>query len=163
MKSCPVTYSRPSPGTKTARVWEVADRITQETGQAARRSDVLNQIAQEGGNLATASTQYQYWKSAYESADVTQAKPSDQLRDVVERSLSIAPDGRFVIPQDMRDAMMLEEDGQVTARVEAGELRLISREVAIRRMQAEARKLKQPGQSLVDDFLAERRALWGED
>lgn len=63
----------------------------------------------------------------------------------------------------MRDAMMLDQDGQVAAHVESGELRLISREVAIRRMQEEACKLKRPGQSVVDEFLAERRAMWGED
>ena len=160
MKNRPVTYSRPSPGTRTGRVWEVADRITQETGQRARRSDVLNQIAQEDGNLVTASTQYQYWKATYESAGV---ESPDHLRDVAAQSLQVAPDGRFVIPRVMRDAMMLDEDGQVTACVESGELRLISREIAIRRVQEEARKFKQPGQSVVDEFLSERRAMWGED
>ena len=163
MKSRPVTYPRPSPGTRTGRVWEVADRITQETGQPARRSEVLKQIAQEDGNLATASTQYQYWKSTYESAGGKHSEPPDHLRDVAERSLRVAPDGRFVIPRDMRDAMMLNESGQVTACVESGELRLMSREAAIRRVQEELRKFKRSGQSVVDEFLAERRTMWGED
>lgn len=63
----------------------------------------------------------------------------------------------------MRAAMVLGEDGHVTARVVWGELRLISRPAAIERMQAETAALKQPGESVVDQFLAERRAMWGEE
>ena len=59
--------------------------------------------------------------------------------------------------------MVLSEDGHVTARVVRGELRLISRPAAIERMQTETAALKEPGESVVDEFLSERRAIWGEE
>ena len=58
--------------------------------------------------------------------------------------------------------MFLGEDGHVTARVVDGELRLLARGAAIRRMQNEAKAYKTPGESVVDEFLRDRRALWGE-
>ena len=68
-----------------------------------------------------------------------------------------------MIPLEMRRAMQLGEDGQVSARVEAGELRLLSQAVALRRVQSRLRRYKKPGESVVDQFLAERRAMWGEE
>ena len=59
--------------------------------------------------------------------------------------------------------MRLDADGLVTVRVDAGELRVVSRTVAIRRVQAGMRHYRKPGASVVDEFLAERRALWGEE
>jgi len=47
----------PTPGTKCAKVWEIATRM-----KGARRRDVLNACAAEGINPYTAATQYQSWK-----------------------------------------------------------------------------------------------------
>ena len=77
--------------------------------------------------------------------------------------LKVAPDGRILIPLEMREAIALGDDGRVTARVEAGELRLVSPAVAVRQIQARMRKYKKPGESIVDQFLADRRAMWGEE
>ena len=63
----------------------------------------------------------------------------------------------------MRAAMLLGAGGKITARIEDGELRVIAPSVAIRRAQAIARKHIKPGVSMVDEFLAERRAMWGEE
>ena len=68
----------------------------------------------------------------------------------------------MLIPAEMREAMGLGQDGAVTARVEGGELRLLSRAVAIRQVQARLRQGRRSGESVVDRFLAERRAMWGE-
>ena len=56
-------YPRPRAGTKTGRVWEVADRILKETGTANREA-VTKACMQEGININTASTQYSYWRKA---------------------------------------------------------------------------------------------------
>lgn len=61
----------------------------------------------------------------------------------------------------MRAAIFLGEDGHVTARVVDGELRLVARGAAIRRIQNEARAYKSPGESVLDEFLGDRRAMWG--
>lgn len=163
MKDRPVLYPRPRAGTRTGRVWEVADEITRDSGRRASRREVVERIAAEDGNPATANTQYQHWKTSYEASAGHATAPQDALRDVEAQPVTVAPDGRLVIPQEMRDAMMLDRDGRVTARVEAGELRVSSRRIAIRRMQRELSEYKSPGESVVDAFLAERRALWGEE
>lgn len=77
--------------------------------------------------------------------------------------LTVAENGRLVIPKEMRAAMALGEDGTVTARLVEGELRLISPRAAIARAQRRLAHLKKPGESVVDEFLAERRAMWGEE
>ncbi|MCY4563848.1 MAG: hypothetical protein OXE40_05120, partial [Gammaproteobacteria bacterium] len=102
-------------------------------------------------------------RTSYEASAGHAPAPQDALRDVEAQPVTVAPDGRLVIPQEMRDAMMLDRDGRVTARVEEGELRVTSRRIAIRRMQRELSEYKSPGESVVDAFLAERRALWGEE
>ena len=163
MKDQPVVCSRPRAGTRTGRVWEVADEITRETGRRASRREVVDRIAAEEGNRATASTQYQHWKTSYEAPAEQAPAWGEDLADVERQSLTVGPDGRLVIPQEMREAMLLDKDPHVTAWVEAGELKVVSRRVAIRRMQAALRPLKRPGISEVDAFLADRRAMWGEE
>lgn len=56
-------YPRPSPGTKTGRVWDIADQIKAELGHASREA-VIKVCIDEGLNVNTASTQYSYWKSS---------------------------------------------------------------------------------------------------
>ena len=158
------THTRPGPGTRTGRVWEIADEITRETGRRAARSEVVERFMVEDGNPSTASTQFQYWKQDYQARPaVGAAGSSDELRDVERQSLRVATDGRVLIPLEMREAMLLDEDGRVAARVEGGGLHLISRAVAVKRVQDQARKYKSPGESVVDRFLADRRAEWGEE
>ncbi|MYD97077.1 MAG: hypothetical protein F4X98_06785 [Gammaproteobacteria bacterium] len=164
----PVFYPMPSAGTRTRRVWEIADAVTEETGARAERKEVVRRFVAENGNPNTANTQYQHWKNAYDARGQQREQrassaPSGRAGDVGAHPLKVGSDGRVVIPQDMRAAMVLGEDGHVTARVVRGELRLISRPAAIERTQAETAALKQPGESVVDAFLAERRAMWGEE
>lgn len=151
----------PRPGTRTRRVWEVADAITRERGRRAQRREVIERYAAEGGNPNTGNTQYQYWKTDYDARHVTR-EPAESLADVGAQPLKIGPDGRVVIPAQMRTAMELGQDGHVTARVVKGELRLISRSTAIKRLQNESRARNTSGESVVDEFLAERRAMWND-
>ena len=156
--------SRPLPGTRTGRVWEIADEITRERGRRAERREVIERYVAENGNRNTAGTQYQYWKRYHdEPRSAAVSAPPEKLRDVDPQPLKVASDGRVLIPVEMREAMALGEDGRVTARVDAGELRIVSPAAAVRRIQARMQKFKKPGESIVDRFLAERRALWGEE
>ena len=156
--------SRPHPGTRTGRVWEIADEITREKGRRAERREVIERYVAESGNRNTAGTQYQYWKQYHDApGNAKVPAPSEGLRDVDPQPMKVSSDGRVLIPLEMREAMALGEDGRVTARVEAGELRIVSPAAAVRRIQARMQKFKKPGESIVDQFLAERRALWGEE
>ncbi|RVT84441.1 hypothetical protein DXV76_12210 [Rhodobacteraceae bacterium CCMM004] len=76
--------------------------------------------------------------------------------------LHIAPDGRVMIPTDLRAAMDLDTDGAVTAEIVDGALHLVSPRVTLRQLQTGLAPLKAPGESMVDAFLRERRAMWGE-
>ena len=58
-------YPRPGSGTITGRVWEIADRLFEETGKADR-SAVVEACLRERININTASTQYSYWKKSEE-------------------------------------------------------------------------------------------------
>jgi len=78
-------------------------------------------------------------------------------------SLMIHADGSLVVPESLREAMLLDATGRISAEVVGGELRLISPRAALRRAQKIARKYARPGVSVVDEFLAERRAMWGEE
>lgn len=54
--------TRPKAGTKTGRVWEIADEKASASGGRARRKDVLAQCEAEELNAATAATQYGRWR-----------------------------------------------------------------------------------------------------
>ena len=116
----PGVHGRPQPGTLTGRVWEIADDITREKGRRAERREVIERYVAENGNRNTAGTQFQYWKKHHEEprSVSTPALPG-RLRDVEPQPLKVTSDGRVLIPLDLREAMVLGEDGRVTARVEA--------------------------------------------
>ena len=155
--------ARPGPGALTGRVWEIADGITRETGRRAERRKVIERYVAEGGNPNTAATQYQHWKRHHEAAGKGYAPvPSGKPGALGPQPLRIAPDGRVLVPLEMREAMTLEGDGRVLARVEEGELRLVSPTVAVRQVQSRMRKYRKPGENVVDRFLADRRKMWGE-
>ena len=156
--------ARPGPGALTGRVWEIADGITRETGRRAERRKVIERYVAEGGNPNTAATQYQHWKKHHEAAGKDSAPaPSGTPGALGPQPIRIAPDGRVLIPLEMREAMALGGEGRVLARVEEGELRLVSPTVAVRQVQSRMRKYRKPGESVVDRFLADRRRMWGEE
>ena len=163
-KSSDVRYSRPRSGTRTGRVWEIADERTREVGYRAKRSDVIQCCVAEGINRNTASTQYQHWRADFEASDARdgEAEGRGPLRRVGPRQLGVTADGRILLPHDVRRAMLLDGAGTVVARVEAGELRLLSPAVALARVQARFRKYAKPGESVVDRFLADRPDMWGD-
>ena len=156
------TNANPQPRSgRTRRVWQIADEITNEKGRRAKRSEVRERVLAEGGNENTANTQYQAWKTDHDKRQPA-ATRADVPRDIEPRPLQVNSDGRLLIPREMRAAMQLGPAGRIVASVEAGELRLVSQEISIRRTQARLQKCRETGESVVDQFLAERRALWGE-
>lgn len=84
------------------------------------------------------------------------AAPSAPRR--LKARLQLGAGGRIVIPADMRAAMGVSEGDTLLARVVDGEFRLLSREAAIRKVQALVRRHVPEGISLVDELIADRRA-----
>lgn len=66
--------------------------------------------------------------------------------------------GRLVVPKDMREALGIPDGGELRLRVEDGELHGMGRLAALRRIQHELRGTVPPGTSVVDEFIADRRA-----
>ncbi len=54
--------TRPGAGTKTGRVWEIADKISADTNAPAMRKPVLDEAVKQEINESTAATQYGKWR-----------------------------------------------------------------------------------------------------
>jgi len=65
--------------------------------------------------------------------------------------------GRLLIPSQFRKEMDLNGGSEVIVALDKGELRVYTRDLAIRRIQEYLRKIVPPGVSLVDELIAERR------
>ncbi|MCR4267434.1 AbrB/MazE/SpoVT family DNA-binding domain-containing protein [Nitratireductor sp. ZSWI3] len=83
----------------------------------------------------------------------------DALRSVPHTRLKIDSAGRIVVPAEMRAAMMVKPGDTVTAEVVEGEFRIVSPDVALKRVQAVAREWRKrnPGVDVVEELIAERR------
>ena len=63
--------SRPNPGSKTGRIWEISDHLSAKTNQPAKRADVLAAAEKEEINKSTAMTQYGQWRKFHGLAKET--------------------------------------------------------------------------------------------
>jgi bifunctional DNA-binding transcriptional regulator/antitoxin component of YhaV-PrlF toxin-antitoxin module len=96
-------------------------------------------------------------------------EPTGDERQWVERRgehaywLRPKPDGSLVLPKAVAEALGLAEGRRVFAEFKDGELSLVSFDAAFERARAIIRKFVPPGSNVVDEFIAERRAMWGED
>ena len=84
---------------------------------------------------------------------------SGPLPSIDYTTLRIDSAGRVVIPADMRAAMLARPGDTLTASVVEGELRIVSRDWVMRRIRQEAERFKaaNPGVSVVDELISERR------
>lgn len=71
--------------------------------------------------------------------------------------LTMADNGRLVIPAALRTAIGLPDGGKLVARVENGAVILEPIEAAIRRARELVRRYVPAGAPLVDELIAERR------
>lgn len=98
--------TRPKAGTKTGRVWELADQMSEANGGRARRKDVMAACEAEDLNAATAATQYGRWRK-YNGLEG---------RDEVEVDESLVDDSAT---QAVREAVSSAEENVAQAGVEA--------------------------------------------
>lgn len=80
-------------------------------------------------------------------------------RSVPYTNLRLDSAGRILVPAAMRTAMLAKAGDTLVAQVVDGELRVVSRDWVMRRIDEEAEKFKaaNPGVSLVDELIADRR------
>ena len=73
-------------------------------------------------------------------------------------SLTVAPNGRVVIPAALREHLGVKDGGQLIARVEGGALVLETIHAVVARAQAMVRKYVPDTTGKLDEFIAERHA-----
>lgn len=85
--------------------------------------------------------------------------PQRPLHDDMMPSVKtrLGPDGRVVIPATIRDALGLKEGDVLFARLEGGEIKLLTPTAAMRRAQAIVQSFVPQGVSLADELIADRR------
>lgn len=147
---------RPRPETKTGRVWVLADEISRKKGRRASRAEVMEAFLAEGGNPNTASTQYSHWRADFDRRSTE--RPASAPPSPTRMMLEIGPDGRLLIPLELRSQMAIGVGGRVSATVENGELRVVAPNVVLRRLQQLVREMDRGEGSVVDELISDRRA-----
>ena len=72
-------------------------------------------------------------------------------------------DGRLMIPAALRDAAGIKRGDKVNLRVEDGQIVVTGVKAELRKLNGMFAHFKRPGESVVDEFLAGRLAMWGEE
>ena len=131
-----------------------SDKIRQLDAQGVARADIARELG----------IKYQHVRNVLEQ-DKQRAKgqtseQSSLPRDEVENKsvkVRIGPDGRIVVPAAFREAVGAKEGDVFFARLENGEIHLLTPKAASRRASAMLRKFIPEGVSLVDELIEERR------
>lgn len=71
---------------------------------------------------------------------------------------TLGSDGRILIPAALRDAAGIKRGEAISIRAEEGRIVIESFAGAIRRIREKFAGLRRPGESVVDEFIAEKRA-----
>ncbi|HVN01803.1 MAG TPA: AbrB/MazE/SpoVT family DNA-binding domain-containing protein [Caulobacteraceae bacterium] len=124
--------------------------------------NVLEGDAQAGGGYVLGKADLSGVREAGAGSD-----PEVEQHELIERrggSYWLRPrdDGSLVLPPEIAGPLGVTAGGRVFATFTDGELRIVSFERALEQARALLRKHVPPGVSLVDEFIAERRAHWGE-
>jgi len=110
-------------------------------------------------------TKYQFVRNVLVQEEARQSRDAEAASldnsSTPARNISIkvrlGPDGRVVIPATFRETLGLKEGDVLFARLENGELNLLTPMAAMRRAQALVRQFVPEGVSLVDELIADRR------
>jgi AbrB family looped-hinge helix DNA binding protein len=72
----------------------------------------------------------------------------------MQTAVKIDRAGRVLVPLKLRRELGIEAGAELILRLEGGELRMYTRQAALRRVREALRRLKRPGDSVVDEVLA---------
>ncbi len=76
---------------------------------------------------------------------------------------TVGPGGRIVIPADIRRQLAIKEGDALVGAFDGKDVKLVSLAELIRQAQDAFKGVHPEGVSAVDEFLKERRAMWGEE
>jgi AbrB family looped-hinge helix DNA binding protein len=110
---------------------------------------------------------YQHVRNVLENDKARESKTAGGLSEAPQQPIvdenmpsvkvRLGPDGRVVIPAPMREALGLKEGDVLFARLEGGEIKLLTPKAAMLRAQAIVRQFVPEGVSLADELIADRR------
>lgn len=92
-----------------------------------------------------------------ESSEFSHPQAAARTGSIPSVRTTLGEGGRLVIPAAMRKAMGINPGDTVILKVNDGEMTALSQTAAIRKIQQRLSALRKPGESVVDEFLAERR------
>lgn len=136
---------------RLAALTTVADQIRLLDGEGYPRAEIARIL----------DKRYQHVRNVLER-DAAARAPRDPVPEGSVFRLEVARNGALRLPPEVLEALGLPKGGVLSARLEAGELRLAEPVAALRRLQAMleplAERLRADGQSVVDELIADRRA-----
>jgi bifunctional DNA-binding transcriptional regulator/antitoxin component of YhaV-PrlF toxin-antitoxin module len=103
---------------------------------------------------------YKKFQRGGKTAPASEPKASDHLRKM---RLTLAADGRLIIPAAVRAAMGVEAGGELIARLQDGELRLATPETAVSLAQKRVQQAIPGEDSLAQSLIADRRLEAGRE
>lgn len=138
---------------------------------ASRRQDALDRLptksakirrlAAEGVPRAEIARQlnirYQHVRNVLERDHAKAKRAQDETDPASSIKVRLGPEGRVLIPAVFRERLGVKEGDVLFARVENGELNLLTPQAAMRRAQAIVRRFVPKDVSLVDELIEDRR------
>lgn len=85
--------TRPKAGTKTGRIWEIADSLSAQEGAPVARKKVLEAAMAEDINAATAATQYGRWRKYHGLGAEPKAEAPAEAGEAEGSDVSTEADG----------------------------------------------------------------------
>ncbi len=82
---------------------------------------------------------------------------SEASQPELRQQSSFGKDGRILIPIALREAAGVKPGEHVAIRIEDGAIVIETLATQVRKVQAMVAHLKRPGESIVDEFIAEKR------
>ena len=144
-------------------------RMAELTSGLPSKSAKMRALAKAGytrGDIARfLGTRYQFVRNVLMQDEAKRAETKSETHSV-ETSLDkcsppkrvrVAPDGEVALPAAFAQALGLKPGDVLFARVEAGEIRLLTPRAAMARAHAIIRQFVPEGVSLVDELIEERR------
>ena len=137
----------------------VSDRIRALDQAGYSRGDIarfLGKRYQQVRNVLVGDQQVGRRKEFPASIRSTDTK-ADDTPSAGSVRVKVGPSGQVDLPSHMRQALGLKEGDALFARLEGGEIHLLTPKAAMQRAQALIRQFVPAGVSLVDELLEERR------
>ena len=147
---------RPVPGSKTGRVWEVADRLFRQTGRLPSSGAVAEAYLalDPSYNRNTAATQYSRWRRAHLEQPPQAVQVYGQHGSA---RLVVGAGGQVTLPDEFMSAMGVVPGQRIVAVLHDGEVLLASADTALKRAQRIVRESDTGSGSAADELIADRR------